>query len=80
VSAAPPRAQRLSIRLSPEELAALDALAARFALDRSATVRRLLALAAPGPAGLPDLGWFVALPGPGPAFPIRLKGKASHDR
>jgi len=80
VSAAPPRAQRLSIRLSPEELAALDALAARFALDRSATVRRLLALAAPGPVGLHDHGCFLALPGPCPSFPIPQKGKTYHDR
>ena len=65
----------LTVRLSPEEKAALETLAERFDLDKSATVRHALALVLHDErAALPDRGQFVPLNG-GIAIPVRLSGK-----
>ena len=75
----------LTVRLSPEEKAALEALAARFDLDKSATVRHALTLVLhnePSPvaaSGLPSSGQFVPLNGDGSTIPVRLSGKEPHD-
>ena len=66
----------LTVRLSPEEKAALETLAERFDLDKSATVRRALTLMLhDGQATLPSSGQFVPLNGDGSAIPVRLSGK-----
>lgn len=69
-----------TVRLSPEEKAALETLAERFNLDKSATVRHALDLAQDSnPVSLPEQGQFVPLPGETVVFPVRLSGKATHD-
>ena len=66
----------LTVRLSPEEKAALEALAERFDLDKSATVRRALTLMLRDEqATLPSSGQFVPLNGDGIVIPVRLSGK-----
>ena len=72
----------LTVRLSPEEKAALEALAERFDLDKSATVRHALTLVLQGetaPLTLPSSGQFVPLNGEGITIPVRLSGKEPHD-
>jgi hypothetical protein len=69
-----------TVRLSPEEKTALETLAERFDLDKSATVRRALHLALnSGKVKLPESGQFVPLHSEVAAFPVRLSGKGSHD-
>jgi hypothetical protein len=70
----------LTVRLSAEEKAALETLVERFDLDKSATVRYALLLAAnDGRATLPQHGQFVPLNNEGITIPVRLSGKASDD-
>ena len=70
----------LTVRLSAEEKAALETLAERFDLDKSATVRYALLLAAnDGQATLPQRGQFVPLNNERITIPVRLSGKASDD-
>lgn len=72
------REYRFTVRLSSAEKAALAALAARFKLDQSATVRKALQLALDAGGPLPRAGHFVPLPAGELAFPVRLSGKAAH--
>ena len=75
----------LTVRLSPEEKAALEALAERFDLDKSATVRHALTLflqhetSPVAVSALPSSGQFVPLNGDGITIPVRLSGKGTHD-
>lgn len=74
-----PRDYSLTVRLSPEEKAALEALAKCFDLDKSATVRRALTLVLRDEqATLPNQGQFVPLNGRGIAIPVRLSEKDSN--
>ncbi len=67
-----------TVRLSPEEKAALEALAERFNLDKSATLRRALQLTLmTSKATLTETGLFVPLHAEDLAFPVRLSGKAA---
>lgn len=69
-----------TVRLSPEEKAALETLADRLDLDRSAAVRQALFLANHRtPLSLTASGRFVALHAGKQVFPVRLNGKASRD-
>ena len=75
----------VTVRLSSVEKAALVALAERFDLDKSATVRHALTLVLQNEmspvaaSGLPRSGQFVPLNGDGITIPVRLSGKAPHD-
>ncbi len=64
-----------TVRLSPKEKATLEALAERFDLDKSATVRRVLQLALASEQPLPNVGRFVPFNAGELAFPVRLSGK-----
>ena len=70
----------LTVRLSPDERATLEALATRFDLDKSATVRHVLHLASSDNPVLPSEGRFVPLRHTDVTFPVRLSGKDAHDR
>lgn len=67
-----------TVRLSAEERAQLEALAAQWGLDKSATVRRALQMAPAGGQPLPAVGCFVPLHVEDVAFPVRLSGKAAN--
>lgn len=69
----------VTVRLSTDERTALEALAAQWQLDKSATVRRALQLALIEHQRLPQRGHFVALQPEVVSFPVRLSGKESHD-
>ena len=72
----------LTVRLSPEEKAALETLAERFDLDKSATVRHALTLVLHNestPLSLPSSGQFVPLNADRITIPVRLSGKETHD-
>ena len=69
-----------TVRLSPEEKAALEALAMQWQLDKSATVRRALQMALIERQSLPQSGHFVALQPEVVSFPVRLSEKAADDR
>lgn len=70
-----------TVRLSPEEKAALEALAARLELDKSGAVRHALSIASPTSHPLPIDGWFVPMNGKSAPLPIRLnKKEVHHDR
>ncbi len=64
-----------TVRLSPGEKAALEALAERFDLNKSATVRRALKLTLASEQPLPSVGRFVPFNAEELAFPVRLSGK-----
>ena len=66
-----------TVRLAPEEKAQLEALADRFHLDKSATMRKALLLALTGGQPLPTVGRFVPLHTEDVVFPVRLSGKAA---
>ncbi|MAU11772.1 MAG: hypothetical protein CL607_18245 [Anaerolineaceae bacterium] len=67
-----------TVRFSADERTALEALAAQWQLDKSATVRRALQMALKRQR-LPERGHFVALQPEVVSFPVRLSGKGSHD-
>lgn len=67
-----------TVRLSAEERAQLEALAAQWGLDKSATVRRALQMALTERQSLPQNGHFVALQPEEVTFPVRLSGKAAN--
>lgn len=67
-----------TVRLSAEERAQLEALAAQWNLDKSATVRRALQTALSERQRLPQTGRFVAVQTEDVTFPVRLSGKAAH--
>lgn len=67
-----------TVRLSAEERAQLEALAAQWQLDKSATVRRALQTASGGGQRLPAAGRFVPLHVEDVTFPVRLSGKAAN--
>lgn len=73
-----------TVRLSAQEKAELEALAEQWGLDKSATVRRALQIAAQTASSerlsLPQSGHFVALQPAAVSFPVRLSGKAADDR
>ena len=70
----------LTVRLSTEEKAALEALAERLDLDKSATVRHaLLLIADKARSALPQHGQFMPLNSDGVIIPVRLSRKASDD-
>ena len=73
-----------TVRLSADERAELEALAAQWRLDKSATVRRALQMAAQILSSerqrLPQSGHFVSLQPEAVSFPVRLSGKAADDR
>lgn len=65
----------LTVRLSFKEKAALEALAERFDMDKSATVRHALMRLlqdASAPQSLSSSGQFVPLNGEGIIIPVRL--------
>ena len=66
-----------TVRLSADERAELEALAAQWGLDKSATVRRALQMALSERQRLPQSGHFVALQPAVVSFPVRLNGKAA---
>lgn len=66
-----------TVRLSADERAELEALAAQWGLDKSATVRRALQMALSERQSLPQSGHFVALQPAAVSFPVRLSGKAA---
>lgn len=68
-----------TVRLSADERAKLEALAAQWGLDRSATVRRALQMALSERQRLPQSGHFVLLQPGAVSFPVRLSGKAADD-
>ena len=74
------RDYRLTVRLSVDEKAQLDALTERLGLDMSATVRKALQLTYSCVQPLPANGHFVPLDAGDVTFPIRLSGKGDHDR
>lgn len=63
-----------TVRLAADEREQLEALAAHWQLDRSATVRRALQRAAPE-RHLPQSGHFVTLAPVAVSFPVRLSRK-----
>lgn len=67
-----------TVRLSAEERAQLEALAAQWNLDKSATVRRALQMALSERQRLPQSGRFVVVQTEDVTFPVRLSGKAAH--
>lgn len=67
-----------TVRLSAEERAQLEALAAQWNLDKSATVRRALQLTLAERQRLPQSGRFVVVQTDDVTFPVRLSGKAAH--
>lgn len=69
-----------TVRLSADERAELEALAAQWALDKSATVRRALQMALSERQPLPQSGHFVSLQPEAVSFPVRLSGRAADDR
>ncbi|RMG74244.1 MAG: hypothetical protein D6711_09190 [Chloroflexi bacterium] len=76
----------LTVRLSPEEKAILEALVERFDLDKSATVRYALTLVLQNKtlpvmtSALPSRGQFVPLHCDGITIPVYLSRKKPHDR
>lgn len=69
-----------TVRLSTDEKGELEALAAQWGLDKSATVRRALQMALSERQRLPQSGHFVSLQPEVVSFPVRLSGKAADDR
>ena len=69
-----------TVRLSSEERAQLEALAAQWNLDKSATVRHALQTALYERQRLPQSGCFVAVQPEEVTFPVRLSGKAADGR
>jgi uncharacterized protein (DUF2336 family) len=67
-----------TVRLSAEERAQLDALAAQWNMDKSATVRRALQMALSERQRLPQAGHFVAVQPEEVSFPVRLSGKVAN--
>lgn len=67
-----------TVRLSADERAQLEALAAQWNLDKSATVRRALQMALAERQHLPQSGRFVVVQTEDVTFPVRLSGKAAH--
>lgn len=63
--------KRFTLRLSPTDEALLEELAAYYGLDRSATVRRALRVAA-RPKPINGTGVFLALPPGSPQFSIQF--------
>lgn len=70
----------LTVRLSPDERAELEALAEHWQLDRSATVRRAVQAVSGRYARLPLAGRFVTGPRQTIVFPIRLKPGGADER
>jgi hypothetical protein len=68
-----------TVRLSADEREQLDRLAARWQLDKSATLRRALQHAA-NERHLPQSGYFVTLPPAAVSFPVRLSRKVGDGR
>lgn len=73
MSASAMREHSITVRLSGEERAALEALAAQWRTDKSAALRRALVQMRPQ---LARSGRFVALRPAGICFALRLRGKA----
>ncbi len=73
------REHSVTVRLSTEERALLETLAARFQLDKSATIRKAIHLALVEPGRLPQVGQFVAAPNETVTFPVRLSERGSHE-
>lgn len=77
------RDNSFTVRLSADERTTLDALAAQWGLDKSATVRRALQLAAQttqvARPPLPERGHFITLHPDQVSFPVRLNRKDAHE-
>ncbi|MCB9451468.1 MAG: hypothetical protein H6672_08510 [Anaerolineaceae bacterium] len=73
------REHSVTVRLSAEERALLEALAARFQLDKSATIRKAVQLALAEPGRLPQAGQFVAAQSESVTFPVRLSERGTHE-
>ena len=73
------RDHSVTVRLSTEERELLGALAARFQLDKSATVRKAIQLALAEPGRLPQVGQFVAAQAESITFPVRLSERGTHE-
>lgn len=73
-----------TVRLSADERAELEALASQWELDKSATVRRALQMAAQialhDHQQLPQSGHFVTLQPEAVSFTVRLSGRAADER
>lgn len=74
------RDYNFTVRLSADERETLEALAAEWDMDRSATVRRALQIALNDRQRLPQSGHFVALQPEAVSFAVRLSGKVFDDR
>ena len=72
------RDSSFTVRLSAEERAQLDTLAAQWHLDKSATLRRALQMALSERPSLPQAGRFVLVQAEDVSFPVRLSGKAAN--
>jgi hypothetical protein len=79
MSEAVARNHNFTVRLSAEERAELETLAAQWEMDKSATVRRALQRALNERQRLPQSGHFVAVQTENTSFPVRLSGKVADD-
>lgn len=72
-----------TVRLSSDERAELEALATQWGLDKSATVRHALQMAAQIVSSerqrLPQSGHFMSLQPEAVSFPVRLSGRAADE-
>ena len=73
------RETSFTVRLSADEREQLEALAAHWRLDKSATLRRALQRAT-NEHHLPQSGHFVTLPPAAVSFPVRLSRKVGDGR
>ncbi len=73
------RDHSVTVRLSTEERELLEALAARFQLDKSATIRKAIQLTLAEPGRLPQTGQFVAVQSESVTFPVRLSERGTHE-
>lgn len=73
------REHSVTVRLSTEERALLEALADRFHLDKSATIRKVLALVAAEERPLASAGQFIPIHAGDHTFPVRLSERGTHE-
>lgn len=73
------REYSVTVRLSTEERALLEALADRFQLDKSATIRKVLALVTAEERPLASTGQFIPLHAGDHTFPVRLSERGTHE-
>ncbi len=74
------RDYNFSVRLSQQESAELEQLAAQLDTDKSDAVRQAVRLALAGLRPLPSHGCFVAVGNSGFSLPIRLSRKVADER